>query len=177
MAAALLDTCQNECTRAVCYPLTEDLQAECVRVDLNDICPPTRVNNSCDLYMKLNYQRSYLTYVLVTRPSNSYLPDFLDSVGTELIANLETQLNSVWLFFMSLLSSTCLSSCACRLPPPADPELLTPEMTRDICLQRALDTTFKTISSDKEFSYVYFGSLSGVFRAFPGRVRVLEPRT
>jgi hypothetical protein len=70
-----------------------------------------------------------------------------------------------------------LSSCACRLPPPANPEQLTPEMARDICLQRALDATFKTISSDKEFSYVYFGSLSGVFRAFPGRVRILEPRT
>ncbi|KAG0601590.1 hypothetical protein M758_11G124400 [Ceratodon purpureus] len=114
----LLANCESACTRAVCYPLVEDQQAQCVRVNLNDICQPTEFNSSCDHFMKLNYQRSYLT-----------------------------------------------------LPPPADPEQLMPEMARDICLQRALDITFKTVSSEKEFSYVYFGSLSGVFRAFPGRER------
>ncbi|KAG0578014.1 hypothetical protein KC19_5G198300 [Ceratodon purpureus] len=57
------------------------------------------------------------------------------------------------------------------LYPPGSPDDLRPEAIRDICLQRALDATFMNISSKTEFSYVYFGSASGVFRAFPGRER------
>lgn len=55
------------------------------------------------------------------------------------------------------------------LPPNTDFQNLPTEITRDVCLQRALDSTFKTISFPDNFSYVYFGSVSGAWRAFPGR--------
>lgn len=54
------------------------------------------------------------------------------------------------------------------LPAPGSTNLAT-EVARDICLQRSLDSTFKTISLQSNYTLVYFGSTSGAFRAFPGR--------
>lgn len=49
----LLNNCKSECSRVVCSPLNADLQSSlCVRVEVNDICPPTETNQSCNLYMK-----------------------------------------------------------------------------------------------------------------------------
>lgn len=113
----LLNNCKSECSRVVCSPLNADLQSSlCVRVEVNDICPPTETNQSCNLYMKVNYQRSYVL-----------------------------------------------------LAPPASSQQLLPGMTRDICLQRNLDGLFKSISPNTSYTSTFFGSMSGVFRSFPGR--------
>ncbi|KAG0614508.1 hypothetical protein M758_6G182600 [Ceratodon purpureus] len=54
------------------------------------------------------------------------------------------------------------------LPAPASIKLQT-EVAQDICMQRMLDSTFKTLSLPSNYSLIYFGSTSGAFRGFPGR--------
>jgi hypothetical protein len=60
----------------------------------------------------------------------------------------------------------------CRLP--TGPNNLTNEANTTICSQRMLDATFINISSPNNAlnltSWVYFGSVEGVQRNFPGRV-------
>lgn len=57
----------------------------------------------------------------------------------------------------------------CRLPPNSNSDALQTEMSKDICLQRPMDSTFKTISFPDHYSYTYYGSTSGAWRSFPGR--------
>ena len=61
----------------------------------------------------------------------------------------------------------------CRISPPANAANIGQEVERDICLQRTLDSTFSNISFPQNYSYVFFGSTSGAWRAFPGRVSPL----
>lgn len=55
------------------------------------------------------------------------------------------------------------------LPPNSNSDALQTEMSKDICLQRPMDSTFKTISFPDHYSYTYYGSTSGAWRSFPGR--------
>ncbi|KAG0599815.1 hypothetical protein M758_12G180700 [Ceratodon purpureus] len=55
------------------------------------------------------------------------------------------------------------------VPGGADAAILQPEVRRDSCSQRGLDPTFKSVSFPDNFSYVYFGSTSGAWTAYPGR--------
>lgn len=57
----------------------------------------------------------------------------------------------------------------CSLPPPGDITRLQTEVARDICLQTGLVPTFMKTSNSSEYSFVYFGSASGAWRAYPGR--------
>jgi hypothetical protein len=46
------------------------------------------------------------------------------------------------------------------------------EITNAVCTQRPLDETFATMSNASTFTLVYFGSVDGTWRAYPGRVKI-----
>ncbi|KAH9576244.1 hypothetical protein CY35_01G151900 [Sphagnum magellanicum] len=72
-------------------------------------------------------------------------------------------------------NSSCLNMKAdynqsyVTLPPMTILNDVQSEITNAVCTQRPLDETFATMSNASTFSLVYFGSVDGTWRAYPGR--------
>ena len=165
MVTGSLNGCSSACSRVTCQPLSTDFDSLiCTLVDNNenfDVCP----SGACSNKMKLDYNRSFVMWA----PGNT-IPSFPFLVAQ---ASCVSQAGNIILVsdiihcMISPFWYMCLFYCS--LPAPASLNLDT-EVTRDICLQRQLDSTFKTVSFQTEYTLVSFGSSSGPVRDFPGRV-------
>jgi len=52
-------------------------------------------------------------------------------------------------------------------------EYITQRQLRGICAQRNLDSLFQKHSNNSDFFQLYFGSVDGTFRIFPGMVMIV----